>query len=80
MPSTEPEICEDWTVFSGFSDIDGCVWQFKLGPMLQSPTSISRFVADKEGDSWYMCFMSFQNKHGFQTIQGVPKVHALQRS
>jgi hypothetical protein len=28
--------------------------------MLQAPTSISRFVADKEGDSWYMCFMAFQ--------------------
>ena len=28
--------------------------------MVQTPTSISRFVADKEGDSWYMCFMSFQ--------------------
>jgi len=23
------------------------------------PTSISRFVADKEGDSWSMCFLSF---------------------
>ena len=60
MPSTEPEALEDWKVFKGFSEIDGCVWQFKLGPMLQAPTSISRFVADKEGDSWYMCFMSFQ--------------------
>ena len=60
MPSTEPEVLEDWTQFMGFSDIDGCVWQFKVGPMVQTPTSISRFVADKEGDSWYMCFMSFQ--------------------
>ena len=60
MPSTEPEVLEDWTPFMGFSDIDGCVWQFKVGPMVQRPTSISRFVADKEGDSWYMCFMSFQ--------------------
>ena len=60
MPSTEPEVLEDWTPFMGFTDIDGCVWQFKIGPMLQTPTQISRFVADKEGDSWYMCFMSFQ--------------------
>lgn len=60
MPSTEPEVLEDWKPFMGFSDIDGCVWQFKVGPMVQTPTSISRFVADKEGDSWYMCFMSFQ--------------------
>ena len=60
MPSTEPEVLEDWTPFMGFSDIDGCIWQFKVGPMVQTPTSISKFVADKEGDSWYMCFMSFQ--------------------
>ena len=60
MPSTEPEVLEDWTPFLGFTDIDGCVWQFKVGPMVQKPTSLSRFVADKEGDSWYMCFMSFQ--------------------
>ena len=60
MPSTEPEVLEDWKTFKGFGNIDGCIWQFKVGPMVQSPTSISRFVADKEGDSWYMCFMSFQ--------------------
>lgn len=47
MPSTEPEVLEDWRMFKGFSEIDGCVWQFKLGPMLQAPTSISSFVADK---------------------------------
>ena len=60
MPTTEPEVLEDWTPFMGFSDIDGCVWQFKVGPMVQTPTQLSRFIADKEGDSWYMCFMSFQ--------------------
>ena len=38
MPSTEPEVLEDWRPFMGFSDIDGCVWQFKVGPMLQTPT------------------------------------------
>ena len=27
--------------------------------MVQAPTSISRFVADKEGDSWQMCFLAF---------------------
>ena len=47
MPSTEPEVLEDWQPFIGFGNIDGCVWQFKLGPMLQAPTSISSFVADK---------------------------------
>lgn len=60
MPSTEPEVSEDWQQFLGFTDIDGCVWQFKVGPMVQTPTQLSRFVADKEGDSWYMCFMAFQ--------------------
>ena len=28
--------------------------------MLQNPTSLSKFIADKEGDSWYLCFMTFQ--------------------
>lgn len=28
--------------------------------MVQRPNSLSKFVADKEGDSWYMCFLSFQ--------------------
>lgn len=60
LPTNEAEHLEDWRPFHGFSDIDGCIWQFKIGPMLQSPTSISKFVADKEGDSWYMCFLSFQ--------------------
>ena len=60
MPSTEPEVVEDWQPFVGFSKIDGCVWQFKYGPMVQTPNQVSRFIADKEGDSWYMCFMSFQ--------------------
>ena len=60
MPSTEPEVFEDWTPFMGFTDIDGCIWQFKVGPMLQRPTQLSKFVADKEGDTWYICYMSFQ--------------------
>ena len=60
LPTTEPEALEDWRAFHGFSPTDGCVWQFKVGPMVQRPQTLSKFVADKEGDSWYMCFMSFQ--------------------
>ena len=59
LPSTEVEHFEEWTPFMGFTDIDGCVWQFKIGPMLQTPTQLSRFIADKEGDTWYICYMSF---------------------
>lgn len=44
----------------GYTDIDGCVWQFKVGPAVQNPASFSKFLADKEGDSWYLCFLSFQ--------------------
>ena len=60
LPTNEPEHFEDWRPFYGFSDIDGCVWQFRVGPMVQNPSSFSHFIADKEGDSWYLCFMSFQ--------------------
>ena len=60
LPTTEPEALEEWRPFMGFTDIDGCVWQFKTGPMVQRPSSLSKFVADKEGDSWYICFLSFQ--------------------
>ena len=60
MPTNEPEHLEEWNPFLGYTDIDGCVWQFKMGPMLQSPTSLSRFIGDKQGDSWYLCFMAFQ--------------------
>ena len=52
LPTNEPEHLEAWTPFLGYNDMDGCVWQFRIGPMVQAPTSISRFVADKEGDSW----------------------------
>ena len=34
MPSTELEVAEDWTPFMGYTDIDGCIWQLKTGPML----------------------------------------------
>ena len=60
MPTNEPEHFEDWRPFMGYADIDGCVWQFKVGPYLQKPSTISKFVADKEGDAWYLCFLSFQ--------------------
>lgn len=35
MPTNEAEHFEDWRPFYGYSDIDGCIWQFKVGPMLQ---------------------------------------------
>lgn len=60
LPTNEPEHLEDWRPFMGYTDKDGCVWQFKIGPSVQRPTSLSHFVADKEGDSWYLCFLSFQ--------------------
>lgn len=59
LPTNEAEHMEDWRPFNGFNDIDGCVWQFRFGPSVHNPTSISRFVADKEGDSWYLCFLTF---------------------
>ena len=34
MPTNEPDHFEDWRPFHGYNDIDGCVWQFKVGPML----------------------------------------------
>lgn len=59
-PTNEAEHFEDWRPFYGYTDVDGCVWQFKVGPMLQKPSNLSGFVTDKEGDSWYLCFLSFQ--------------------
>ena len=52
LPTNEPEHLEDWTDFLGYHDIDGCVWQFRVGPMVQTPTTLTRFLADKEGDTW----------------------------
>jgi len=60
LPTNEPEHLEEWRPFMGFSDVDGCIWQFKYGPMVQNAYSLSGFVSDKEGDSWYLCFMAFQ--------------------
>lgn len=59
-PTNEVESLEEWKRFYGFSDVDGCIWQFKTGPMLHNPWSLSKFVSDKEHDAWYICFLSFQ--------------------
>ena len=59
MPTNEPEHFEEWVPFQGYSPKDGVVWQFRVGPMLQAPTKLSAFVADKEGDSWYLCYLVF---------------------
>ena len=59
MPTNEPEHFEDWRKFFGYNDIDGCIWQFKIGPKVQSPVKMSNFIADKEGDAWYLCHLSF---------------------
>uniref|UniRef100_A0A7S3MVA7 Uncharacterized protein n=1 Tax=Strombidium inclinatum TaxID=197538 RepID=A0A7S3MVA7_9SPIT len=59
-PTNELEHLEDWRKFYGYTDIDGCIWQFKVGPMLHNPTTLSKFISDKESDSWYMCFLQFQ--------------------
>ena len=37
LPTTEPEALEDWRIFRGFTDYDGMIWQFKVGPMVQRP-------------------------------------------
>jgi hypothetical protein len=60
MPTNDMDDFEDWEDFQGYNNIDGCVWQFRIGPKVQQPTSLSRFIADKEGDSWYLCFLTFQ--------------------
>lgn len=60
MPTNSFDDIEEWENFIGYTDIDGCVWQFRVGPKVQEATSLSRFVADKEGDSWYLCFLTFQ--------------------
>ena len=60
LPTNEPEHMEDFVPFMGYDDIDGCVWQFRVGPKVQQPTTLSHFVSDREGDSWYLCFLTFQ--------------------
>jgi hypothetical protein len=60
LPTNEPEHFEDWTPFTGYTNVDGCVWQFKSGPKIQNPSAMSKFVSDREGDSWYICFLAFQ--------------------
>ena len=60
LPTNEPEHFEDWTKFQGYTQTPGCIWQFRVGPKVANPTGFSRFLADKEGDSWYLCFLNFQ--------------------
>jgi hypothetical protein len=31
-----------------------------VGPTVSNPSTFSGFLADKEGDSWYLCFLNFQ--------------------
>mmetsp|Transcript_17524 Transcript_17524/g.29551 ORF Transcript_17524/g.29551 Transcript_17524/m.29551 type:complete len:165 (+) Transcript_17524:163-657(+) len=59
-PVSEYDMFEDWRVFFGYTDVDGCIFQFNSGPALQAPSSLSKFISDKEGDSWMLCQMSFQ--------------------
>jgi len=60
MPTNEGEHFEDWMPFDGYTDVDGCIWQFRYGPKVQAPSSMTHFISDREGDSWYLCFLSFQ--------------------
>jgi hypothetical protein len=60
LPTNEPEHFEDWRPFMGYTDTDGCVWQFRVGPNVHNPSTFSTFMSDKEGDSWYLCFLNFQ--------------------
>jgi hypothetical protein len=60
IPTNEAEHLEDWTPYFGYGLRQGLVWQFQKGPSVSTPTSVSNFVSDKEGDSWYLCFLSFQ--------------------
>ena len=59
-PVDDLSALEDQVPFHGYNDVDGCIWQFANGPVLQKPHSISKFVSDKEGDSWYLCHLAFQ--------------------
>ena len=54
LPTGEPEHLDEWQEYEGFSEVDGCIWQIKTGPMIAKPESFSRYVADKEGDSWFL--------------------------
>jgi hypothetical protein len=60
LPTNNIEQLEDFKHFLGHGDVDGCIWQFRVGPKMQAPATFSHFLADKEGDSWYLCFMTFQ--------------------
>ena len=34
LPTNEPEHFEDFRPFMGYTDHDGCIWQFKVGPAI----------------------------------------------
>ncbi len=40
LPTNEPEHFEDWRPF--------------IGPMFAHTTSFSKFLADREGDAWFL--------------------------
>ena len=54
LPTPEPEHLDEWEDYEGYSEIDGCLWQFKPGPKLAHTSSFSHYVADKEGDAWFL--------------------------
>ena len=60
LPTNEADHFEAWTMFKGYSNIDGCVWQFRTGPAYVNPVTFSHYTAEKEGDSWYQCYVNFQ--------------------
>ena len=59
LPTTTADHLEDVKVFKGWSEVDGCIWQFKQGPKIVSPSTFSHYCAEKEGDSWYLCYIGF---------------------
>ena len=59
IPVNDMDQLEEFSPFDGYSDVDGCIWQFNYGPKVVKPAAVSNFVSDREGDSWYMCHHSF---------------------
>ena len=77
LPTNVADHMEDWEVFKGYSEIDGCLWQFKPGPKVVAPQSFSHYVADKEGDSWYICHISFEQWMSCNERSEVPLEEAI---
>lgn len=59
-PSIYADHILDLEPWQGYSDVDGCIWAIKPGPVLYKTPAFSHFVCDKEGDAWYSCFIGFQ--------------------